>query len=148
MVGRPVCPGTSEAHEMVKLVIRRKAVTQPPAPVVQEPKPDPWARKPPGALLDGQCRFVMSKGPNGVVSWWLMAAYAYEVLNRPIVSDAMFDEMGRVITETWDEITHPHKDLLRRDSMKTALGVKIPDRAKYAVGMLIKDVWGETVVLR
>jgi hypothetical protein len=81
------------------IVIRRKVVAPPPEPVVQP------AKVAQGEMLDGMCRAVMAKGPNSVVLWWLMAGYMYYVHDTPIISDALFDEMAKVMEASWDNIT-------------------------------------------
>ena len=73
------------------IVIRRKVVAPLPEPVITPVKAAP------GEMLDGMCRAVMAKGPNSVVSWWLMAGYMYYVHDTPIISDALFDEMAKVM---------------------------------------------------
>ena len=95
------------------IVIRRKVVAPPPEPVITPVKASR------GEMLDGMCRAVMAKGPNSVVSWWLMAGYMYYVhghadhLGRPVRRDA------KVMVTSWDEITHQHKRLITPEHLKS-----------------------------
>ena len=39
-----------------------------------------------------------------------MAAYAYYVEDRPILSDSIYDRLAKKMLEYWDIIDHFHKD--------------------------------------
>lgn len=73
------------------------------------------------------------------MSWWIMAAYTYEELNKPIISDQLFDTIGLLLNELWDKINHPHKGLLDRKFLKSslAIGGKYPLMAMHAAESLI-----------
>lgn len=78
---------------------------------------------------------------NMTVPWWLMASYAYEKLNDPILTDAMFDEVAQLIDRNWDKITHRHKALLYRPLIKSSLAVrgKWPSMSKGAAFRLTQE---------
>ena len=101
------------------IVIRRKVVAPPPEPVVKPVKVAP------GEMLDGMCRAVMAKGPNSVVSWWLMAGYMYYVHDTPIISDALFDEMAKVMTASWDDNHAPAQEADHAGASEGRLTVSI-----------------------
>lgn len=64
------------------------------------------------ALLDRKCRGIVDKNPNMLIPWFLMACYAYDVLDTPILTDGHFDHLGHLIQLKWNTITHRHKDLI------------------------------------
>lgn len=75
------------------------------------------------ALLDDEVRRII-KNPNMLVPWWLLAAYAYDQLDDPLISDALFDEIAKRLTNEWATIKHPHKKLLDKTMLKSALAIK------------------------
>lgn len=54
-----------------------------------------------------------------LVPWFLMCGYAYEVLDRPLVSDATWDLLCRTLDRMWDSYEHRHKHLVERESLST-----------------------------
>ena len=52
-----------------------------------------------------------------LVPFYLMAAYAYYEEDDPVVDDAFFDYMAKLIAEHWDRITHPHKEYINFDDL-------------------------------
>lgn len=62
--------------------------------------------------------------PNMLVPWWLMAAWAYEHGERPIISDACFDELAMRLTAEWKHVQHHHKHLLDPKILKSAIAMK------------------------
>jgi hypothetical protein len=53
-----------------------------------------------------------------LVPWYLMASYAYYVLDDPILSDAMYDGMSKQLLAQFDNISHYHKHLLSKDMLE------------------------------
>jgi hypothetical protein len=122
---------------LMPIVIRRKVVASPPEPVVQP------AQVGPGEMLDGMCHAVMAKGPNSVVSWWLMAGYVY----TPIISDALFDEMAKIMTASWDDIAHQRKRLITPAHLKAGSLFDLkpedcPTMVRAGAAHLVKGAWG------
>lgn len=68
------------------------------------------------------------------IAKYLMCAYAYYVEDRPLISDAEFDELSRYILANYDEIEHHHKYLVTKGDLEagTYLG-EYPERVKGAV---------------
>lgn len=91
-------------------------------------------------LFDDECRRYIGTNKNLLVPWWIMAAWAYEVDDEPIISDALFDEIAQQINTHWASITHRHKERLDRSALKSALAIngKWPPMAKGAVQHLRK----------
>ena len=71
--------------------------------------------------------------PNMLLSFYLMASYAYYSLGRPMMSDMEFEEITKVLHERYEEVTHPHKDLVPKSALACPRlrdrGCRIPDRS-------------------
>jgi hypothetical protein len=57
-------------------------------------------------------------GLNLGVAWYLMASYAYYWEDDPILSDAAFDELSKLLLAGWEGIQHPHKKLITVEDLK------------------------------
>ena len=88
-------------------------------------------------MLDKQCLETVDKNINMTVPWYLMAAYAYYEEDNPILSDSMFDRLGRKMLKEWDNIEHFHKHHITLDDLKAGsfLG-EYPPRVKGALDAL------------
>lgn len=75
-------------------------------------------------IHDAYCLGKITANPNMLVPFWIMAAWAYDVADDPIISDAVFDRIARELDEKWDVITHWHKRLLDRSALKSALAIR------------------------
>jgi NAD-dependent DNA ligase len=86
---------------------------------------------------DKLCMETTDGNINMLVPWYLMAAYAYYVEDDPILSDMLFDRMGKKLLTHYDEVEHMHKDLISKSDLDagTFLG-KYPSRIKGAVAAL------------
>ena len=69
-----------------------------------------------------------------LVPFYLMASYAYYEEDDPIISDAEFDTICRMLNENWDEIDHSHKWCIDKKDLEagTGFGATYPDRVKNA----------------
>ena len=94
-------------------------------------------RKNKNEIFDKQCLDNVDENLNLTVPWYLMAAYAYYVEDRPILSDSVFDRLAKKMVEFWDVIEHFHKDQLNEEMLQagTYLG-EYPTRVKWAVQAL------------
>lgn len=74
------------------------------------------------------------------IAKYLMCAYAYYELDKPLIEDHEFDALAKQILENWDAIDHPHKHLLTKDMLVagTYLGV-YPNIVKGAVGDYMRE---------
>lgn len=70
---------------------------------------------------DASCAATIAQHPNTAVSWFLMASYAYYVLDRPLLTDAGFDAVCRSLEQNWSRITHRHQKLVGYDPAKGRL---------------------------
>lgn len=75
------------------------------------------------------------------IAKYLMCAYAYYVLDDPLISDTEFDMLGKEILANWDNIEHMHKHLLTKDMLVagTYLG-EYPNMVKGAVADYMKEL--------
>jgi hypothetical protein len=94
-------------------------------------------RKKRNEIFDKQCLDHVDDNLNLTVPWYLMAAYAYYVEDRPILSDSIYDRLAKKMLEYWDIIDHFHKDNLNKEMLEagTYLG-EYPTRVKFAVQAL------------
>lgn len=74
---------------------------------------------------------------NMSIPFYLMGAYAYYVEDKPIFTDAFFDNLAKLILIEWDNIEHRHKSLVTKDDLSagTYLG-KYPSIIEGAVESL------------
>jgi len=91
-------------------------------------------------MLDTYAQEKFDENINMMVPYYLMASYAYYVQDKPIFSDAFFDQMGKVMLERWDDIEHFHKEHITKDDLKagTFLG-KYPSRVEGGLESLREE---------
>ena len=87
--------------------------------------------------FDKDCMDLIDDNINLIVPWYLMAAYAYYNEDNPILSDSIFDRLGKKMLKEYDNITHMHKDFITKDELAagTYLG-EYPSRVKDAISAL------------
>ena len=51
------------------------------------------------------------------IAKYLMCAYAYYELDKPLIEDFEFDQLAKDILENWNNIQHMHKHLLNKDML-------------------------------
>jgi hypothetical protein len=71
-----------------------------------------------------------------------MAAWVYDQRRGgdTLISDALFDEIAVRLDREWDAITHWHKPLLDRATLKSAIAIRgrWPQRAMHAAESLLE----------
>lgn len=67
--------------------------------------------------------------PAVMVPWYLIASHAYYHLDRPVLSDAAFDALGRRLLGAWHGIEHRHKHLIGEDALRA--GTLLLDETEY-----------------
>jgi hypothetical protein len=94
-------------------------------------------------MLDTQAQSLFDKNISMKVPWYLMASYAYYVEDNPILSDAFFDNMSKVMLDDWMNIHHFHKDYLSIDTLTA--GTFIGDYPSRVQGGLesLRDKYGQ-----
>lgn len=64
---------------------------------------------------------------------YLMACYLYYHLDQPLLSDETFDGcLVRTLDERRGSLSHPHRDLVPWDMLKTGFDIEYPLSVKYA----------------
>lgn len=63
-------------------------------------------------------REAIDRSINLTVPWYHMLAYAYYEEDDPLVSDASFDGLAKLMLKHWPEIEHRHKHLISEDDLK------------------------------
>ena len=72
--------------------------------------------------------------PNKLVSWFMIASYAYYRLDTNVMSDYDFDFLVRRIKDNWCDIDHPHKKLITPTNLDSGSGydIQFPTMVKGA----------------
>lgn len=69
-----------------------------------------------------------------VVPWYIISTYAYHVEDDPIISDARYDRLSRMMLENWKDIDHKHKEfIVVNKNQNGALIEEYPKQTKIAV---------------
>lgn len=85
---------------------------------------------------------------NMLVPFYLMASYAYYILDRPIMDDGDFDRLCVELNSEWDGFAHMHKGWIDRDDLAagTRLSTAYPSMAKgsacHLAGVPYRPSWG------
>lgn len=74
----------------------------------------------------------------GLVSWWLLASYAYYVKRKPLITDQLFDRINTELIEHWDDVEHIHKKLISEDDLRAYSAFSLKDYPK-----VVKVVFNE-----
>lgn len=69
-------------------------------------------------ILEAKSAEIIADNPNMMIPHYIMASYAYYVQDDPIVSDAYYDELAKMILDYWGFINHYHKKYLNEDALK------------------------------
>lgn len=64
--------------------------------------------------IESRARRIVDGNAKMLIPWILSAAYAYNQLETPLVSDALYDEWARRLHRLWWRIEHRHRDLITR----------------------------------
>ena len=63
--------------------------------------------------------------PNRCVAFYMMSSYLYYEKDKQVLTDSFFDQMCKKISQTWDQIDHPHKKLIDKKSLEAGTGYYI-----------------------
>ena len=76
-----------------------------------------------------------------LVSWFMMASYAYYCLGKPIMEDPSFDYLVQRLKECYDEVEHIHKKHITEEHLDAGTGYDIhyPMMAKGATVHYLKE---------
>ena len=91
-------------------------------------------------MLDARMMETINKKPNAMVPWFLMAAYAYEFLNRPILSDETWDHLCLRLKREWRSLRHQHKWIIDPKQLisGTAHYLTVDDYPGVAIGAVTR----------
>lgn len=95
-------------------------------------------------MKDQQARESFKKSKNTTISWMIAASYAYYILDRPILSDSVFDGMCKYVYDHWDELEHQHKHLFTREdaqngSLYALTMMDYPNIVKNTVEIMLNE---------
>ena len=83
---------------------------------------------------------IKSMPANQLVSWFMMASYAYYQLNINLMSDYDFDFLVLRLRSEWDKVDHPHKKLIKKTNLDAGSGydIEFPSMVKGATADYLK----------
>ena len=68
---------------------------------------------------------IKNMHPDALVSWFMIGSYAYYDLNKNVMTDYDFDFLVMRLKEEWDNINHPHKELITLTNLNAGSGYDI-----------------------
>ena len=87
---------------------------------------------------------VENMSPNMLVSWFMMASYAYYIVGGEgqLMDDVTFDRLVQRLKEKYDEADHPHKEHITEDHLKAGTGfdIKYPTIVKHAYASYLREL--------
>ena len=80
--------------------------------------------------------------PNAMLSWFLIASYAYYVIGDRIMEDSQFDRIAKILKDNWDSVDHPHKHLVTQSHLDAGTGYDItfPTIVKHNAHLILKEI--------
>jgi len=80
--------------------------------------------------------------PNQLVSWFMIGGYSYYILGDRVMEDSDFDYLVLRLKEHWDEIDHPHKELITEGHLDaaTAYDIDYPTIAKCTAHNYLREI--------
>ena len=86
---------------------------------------------------------IENMGPNLLVSWFMIASYAYYRIGEAgqIMDDPTFDRLVQRLKEKYDEADHPHKKLITEDHLNAGTGfdIEYPTIVKHAYASYLRE---------
>ena len=74
------------------------------------------------STADAYVESVIEANANCLVPHYLMACYAYYVLDAPLISDHLFDKITKRLISELDTLSHPHKHHITMDDLLAGTG--------------------------
>lgn len=65
---------------------------------------------------------ILNQNANLLVPHYLMASWLYYVADRPLISDALFDEICKRLYAEWGTIEHYHKPAVDHEALIAGTG--------------------------
>lgn len=89
---------------------------------------------------DEYCLGLVRAKPGLLVPHFLIHSYLYYVEDSPVITDAAFDEIVRLLDAQWDTVEHQHKALIERSMLKTGFYLEYPPIVPGAAASLHRIV--------
>lgn len=68
---------------------------------------------------------IRNMHPNALVSWFMIGSYAYYHLDTNVMSDYDFDYLVQRLKDEWNNIDHPHKELIAPTNLDSGSGYDV-----------------------
>ena len=68
---------------------------------------------------------IRNMHPDALVSWFMIGSYAYYHLDTNVMSDYDFDYLVQRLKSEWNNIEHPHKDLITPTNLDSGSGYDV-----------------------
>ena len=80
--------------------------------------------------------------PNQCLAWWLVHNYLYYEEGACVISDADWLQLGKWLVQSWQDVTHPNKNLVDITSITSSgVGIAYTERIKSCAMMVLrKDI--------
>lgn len=93
---------------------------------------------------ENECQQRIAMNPNMLVPWYLMASHAYYYLDRPIISDSLYDKICQNLIDEWHIIEHHHKSYIDFNALPHCSGNYVtrdymPNRAFWSLNSLLRE---------
>lgn len=79
---------------------------------------------------------LVGRKPGLLVPHFLIHSWLYYVADHPLIQDATFDHLVKLLDEKWDRIEHPHKALIDRSLLKSGFYLAYPSIVEPAARAL------------
>lgn len=91
----------------------------------------------------------MSKDLNLLVPKYLIHSYLYYEQDTNLISDEEFNSICKKLLDNFDEIEHPHKYLLDKESLKANTGftIQYPSIVKHCAKIRHKEATGVDLII-
>ena len=85
---------------------------------------------------------IKNMHPDALVSWFMIGSYAYYDLNKNVMSDYDFDYLVQRLKDEWDNIKHPHKELITTTNLESGSGydIEFPSIVKGATVVYLDHI--------
>lgn len=88
---------------------------------------------------------IENMSPNLLVSWFMIAGYAYYRVGGPamVMEDPTFDRLVQRLREKYDEADHYHKELITEDHLNAGTGydIEYPTIVKHAYASYLREAY-------
>jgi hypothetical protein len=77
-----------------------------------------------------------------LVPWYLIAAYAYYILDESLIQDNEFDTMAKELLASYDEIEHRHKYLISKEELTAGTLLLAKEKYPLIVASVAEELAG------